>query len=139
MNFHGVTKLRVHLLPNFLDIKQNNEFKEYMFPPPNHVAFKWNSQVYNSIRHSLLVALTNGTSIKSSMAPQAYEIFSTHAHENSGWIILSRLLNSRDPHLEGMNGDIQSDLATLAFRNGEQLEYFHIRILRLQQEIMLSG
>ena len=32
-----------------------------------------------------------------------------------------------------------TDLATLAFRNGEQLEDFHSRILRLQQEIMLSG
>ena len=42
-------------------------------------------------------------------------------------------------HLGGMNGDIQSDLATLAFRNGEQLEDFHSRVLRLQQEIMLSG
>ena len=38
-----------------------------------------------------------------------------------------------------MNADIQSDLATLAFKNGEQLEDFHSRILRLQQEIMLSG
>ena len=38
-----------------------------------------------------------------------------------------------------MNGDVQSDLATLAFKNGEQLEDFHSRILRLQQEIMLSG
>ena len=38
-----------------------------------------------------------------------------------------------------MNGDVQYDLATLAFRNGEQLEDFHIRILRLQQEIMISG
>ena len=38
-----------------------------------------------------------------------------------------------------MNGDVQSDLATLAFNNGEQLEDFHSRILRLQQEIMLSG
>ena len=67
------------------------------------------------------------------MEPQAYKIVSTHAHENSGWIILSILLNSRAPHLGGMNGDIQSDLATLAFRNGEQLEDFHSRILRLQQ------
>ena len=73
------------------------------------------------------------------MAPQAYKIVSTHAHENSGWIILSRLLNSRAPHLGVMNGDILSDLSTLAFRNGEQLEDFHSRILRLQQEIMLSG
>ena len=38
-----------------------------------------------------------------------------------------------------MNGNVQSDLATLAFRNGEQLEDFHSRILRLQLEIMLSG
>ena len=38
-----------------------------------------------------------------------------------------------------MNGDIQSDLSTLAFKNGEQLKAFHSRILRLQQEIMLSG
>ena len=38
-----------------------------------------------------------------------------------------------------MNGDVQSDLDTLAFNNGEQLEDFHSRIIRLQQEIMLSG
>ena len=38
-----------------------------------------------------------------------------------------------------MNGDVYSDIATLAFRNGEQLEDSHSRILRLQQEIMLSG
>ena len=36
-----------------------------------------------------------------------------------------------------MNGDVQYDLATLDFKNGEQLEDFHSRILRLQQEIML--
>ena len=77
--------------------------------------------------------MTNDTFVKSSMAPQAYKIVSTHAHETSGWIILFRLLNSRAPHLGGMNGKIQSDLATLAFRNGEQLEYFHSRIFRLQQ------
>ena len=37
-----------------------------------------------------------------------------------------------------MNGDVQSDLDTLTFKNREQLEDFHSRILRLQQEIMLS-
>ena len=73
------------------------------------------------------------------MAPQTYKIISTHSHETSGWIILSRLLHSRAPHLGGINGDVQSDLANLAFNNGEQLEYFHSRILILQQEIMLSG
>ena len=38
-----------------------------------------------------------------------------------------------------MNGDVHSDLATLDLNNGEQIEDFHIRIIRLQQEIILSG
>ena len=73
------------------------------------------------------------------MEPQAYKVVSTHTHEISGWTILSRLLHSHAPHLGGMNDDVQSDLATLAFKNGEQLEDFHGIVLRLQQEIMLSG
>ena len=73
------------------------------------------------------------------MSPQAYKVVSTHAHEISGWTILSRLLHSHDPHIGGMNGDFQSDLDTLALNNGEQLEDFHSRILRLQQEIILFG
>ena len=73
------------------------------------------------------------------MAPQAYKVVTTHSHEISRWNIISRLLHSHYPHLGGMNGDVKSDLATLTFKNGEQHEYFHGRILRLQQEIMLSG
>ena len=102
-------------------------------------SYPWNRQVYASLGNSLLVAMTNNTCVKSSMKPQAYKIVSTHSHEISGWTILSRLLHSRAPHLGGMNGGVQSDLVTLDFRNDEQLEYFHSRILRLQQEIMLSG
>ena len=73
------------------------------------------------------------------MAPQACKVSSTNAHEILGGTILSRLIHSRAPHLGGMNSDVKSDLANLAFSNGEQLEDFHSRILRLQQEIMLSG
>ena len=83
--------------------------------------------------------MTNYTCIKSSITPQAYKIVSAHAHEISGWTILSILIHSRATHLGGMNGDIQSDLSTLAFNNGKQIEDFHTRIIRLQQEIMLSG
>ena len=72
------------------------------------------------------------------MAPQAYKVVSTHAHEISGYNILSRLLHSRASYLGVMNGDVQSDLAILVFKNGEQLEDLHSRILRLQKEIMLS-
>ena len=37
------------------------------------------------------------------------------------------------PHFGRINGDVQSDLATLDFNNGEQFEDFNSRILRLQQ------
>ena len=56
------------------------------------------------------------------MAPQVYKVVSTNDNEISGWTILSRLIHSRAHHLGGMNGDVQYDLATLAFKNGEQLE-----------------
>ena len=38
-----------------------------------------------------------------------------------------------------MNGDVWSDLATLDFKNEKKLEEFHSIIIRIQQEIMLSG
>ena len=73
------------------------------------------------------------------MKPQAYKVVRTHAHEISGWTILYKILHSRAHRLGGMNGEVQSDLATLAFKNGEKLKYFQCRVFRLQQEIMLSG
>ena len=72
------------------------------------------------------------------MANQAYKVFIIHAHEISGWKILPRLLHWCSPHLGGMDGDVQSDIATLAFKNWEQLEDFHIKTLRLHQEIIIS-
>ena len=77
--------------------------------------------------------MTNDTCVKLSMEPQAYNIFNTHAHETSGWKILSSLIHSRSPHIGGLNGDVQSDLATLVLKNGEQLEDFHSKIIRIQQ------
>ena len=67
------------------------------------------------------------------MEPQAYKVVSTHAHEISVWKILSILLHSHAPHCGELNGGVKSDLSTLAFKNGEQLEYFHSRIIKLQQ------
>ena len=51
------------------------------------------------------------------MSPQAYKVVNTYAHEISGWTILSRLLHARAPNLGGTNGDVKSDLSTLAFKN----------------------
>ena len=81
------------------------------------------------------MAMTNGTCVKSYMAPEAYNVVRTHAHKISGWKILSRLTHSHSPYLGGMNGDVRSDLSNLTFKNREQLEYLHIIILILQQEI----
>ena len=73
------------------------------------------------------------------MAPQDYKVINTCDNEISGWTILYRLLHARAPHAWGINGDFQYDLATLEFKNGEKLEYFHSIIIIIQQEINLSG
>ena len=57
-------------------------------------------------------------------SPQYYKVVNTHAHELLGWTILSRLLHALAPHLVGVNGDVQSDLATLAIKNVEKLNIF---------------
>ena len=72
------------------------------------------------------------------MVPQAYKVVSTHAHEILECTILSRILRLYAPRIGVINGYIRSDLATMAFKNGEQIEDFHSRILRLQQKIILS-
>ena len=79
------------------------------------------------------------TCVKYSTELQSYKVLNTHAHEISGCKILSVLLHVRVTDLEVMNGGVQSDLATLAFKYGEQLDDFHRIIIRLQQEIILYG
>ena len=71
------------------------------------------------------------------MAPQSYKFVNTHAHEISGWKIISIIPYSRDPLLGGISGDVQSDISNLAFKNREQLEDFQSRILRLQHAIFI--
>ena len=71
------------------------------------------------------------TSIKYSMAPQVYKFFTTHAHKILVWTILPRLLHAIYHNIGGMNGDVRSELSTLVFSKGEQLEDFHGRILIL--------
>ena len=68
---------------------------------------------------------------------QCYKVVTPHAHEMSGWKKLSRLIHSRSPQIEGMNGDAKSDLSILVLKNGEQLENFHSIIITSQQEINL--
>ena len=62
--------------------------------------------------------MTNDTRVKSSRETQVCKVVSTNTHEISGCTIIYRILHSSAPHLGGMNGDVQSDLAILAFKNG---------------------
>ena len=66
----------------------------------------------------MLAAITNDTCVKSSISSKAYKVVSPHAHEMSGWKKLSRLIHSRSPHIEGINGDAKSDLFILVLKNG---------------------
>ena len=120
----AVTRLREDLLPTYQSIKIHSEFEEYLFPYRDHPSYYWNDQTYNSLEHSLLVEMTNNTCVKYSMEPQSYKVVNTPAHKISGWKIISRPLHSRVSNLGQIIGDVQSDIATLAFNNGEQLEYF---------------
>ena len=135
---NAVTTLREEILPSYQSIKRHSEFSEYFIPDRYHPSYSWNVQIYTSLGNSLLVEMDNDTSVKSSMEPQDYKVVSTHAHEISGWTILSRLIHSYDTHIGGIIGYIQPDLVTLEPKIGEQLEDFHSRILRLQQENILS-
>ena len=93
MSLNAVTRLREDLLPDYQSTKRNSQFEEYFVPDRNHASYSWNVQVYTSLWHPLLLTMTNDTCVKFSMAPQAYKVVRTHAHEMSGWTILSRLLH----------------------------------------------
>ena len=73
------------------------------------------------------MALDNETRVKSSMTTQDYKLVNAHDCEISGWTILSRLLHAHTPNLGGISVDVQNDLFTPAFKNGEQLKYFRSR------------
>ena len=72
------------------------------------------------------------------MEPRAYKFFNNHSRGISGLTIIFRLIHVRAPHIVWMNDEVQSSLSTLEFKNGEHLEDFHSRIIRLQQKINLS-
>ena len=69
------------------------------------------------------------------MAPQAYKVFNTHAQEISGRTTISRLLHARGSHLMGMNGDVQSYIATIPLNNGEKIEHFTSEFLEFNRKL----
>ena len=59
------------------------------------------------------MSFPNDACVKYSMELQAYMVVNTHAHEISGWTIFFIILHACAPYIGGMNGDVQSYLATL--------------------------
>ena len=51
-------------------------------------------------------------------------VVTTHVNEISVCKILSIILYALAPHIGGMNGDVQSDIVTLEFKNGGELKIF---------------
>ena len=88
---NAVTRLREDLRPAYQSIIRNSEFEEYFVPDCDNSSCSWNYHTYTSLGHSLLVALTNDTCVKYSMATQAYKVENNHANEISVLKILSRL------------------------------------------------
>ena len=80
---NAATRIREDILPCYQPIKRHSEFTEYFIPYCDHPSYFWNVQIYTSLGHLISVAMTNETCIKSSMAPQAYKLVITHAHEIS--------------------------------------------------------
>ena len=51
MSLNAVTRLREELLPAYLSINKNSDFKEYIFPDPNHSSYSCNCKVYDFLGH----------------------------------------------------------------------------------------
>ena len=66
------------------------------------------------------------------MSPRAYKFFTTHDHGISGRKITSIHIRERTPNFGGVDGGVQSDQSTLAFKKLEQLEDFNIIITCLK-------
>ena len=92
MSLNVVTRLQQDRLPTYYSIKRHSEFKEYFVTDCSHPFYPWNAYTYNSLGHSLLVALQSYPCVKYSMAPQTYKAVTTHAHEIPLRTILLRLL-----------------------------------------------
>ena len=80
MFLDAVNRLQKELLPSYQYIKRNSQFEECFVPDRDHPSYSWNFQIYTSLGHSLLVAMTTDTFVKSSMVPRDHKVVSTHDH-----------------------------------------------------------
>ena len=69
------------------------EFEEYFIPDCDQPSYSRNVQIYNSLRYSLLVSMTNDNGVKSFMEPQAYKVIRNHANEISECTIISIIIH----------------------------------------------
>ena len=100
-----MTRTQEEILSEYQRIKLHSEFHEQFVTDNYHPYYYCNYQTYTSLVHSHLVALKNGTSIKSYMAPLSYKVVTNRAYKISVWNFLSRIIHEREPYLGGINGD----------------------------------
>ena len=133
-----VNRLQEDLLTSQQSKKLHSKFHKYLISYRSPPSCYCNAHIYTYLVHSLLLAFTNDTCIKYSMVLQSYKFITTHDHEISVCNILSILLQELPPCIEGINIYFQFELATLAFKQGEKLESFYIRILIPQKKVKIS-
>ena len=83
MYLSAVTSIREDLPPGEQSNKRHSELAEFFIRDRDHPSSSCNVHIYTSLGHSLLVAMTNDTCVKYSMAPQSYKVVITHAREIS--------------------------------------------------------
>ena len=70
MCLNEVNRIQEDLLPSYQPIKRKSKFEEYFIPYCYHLSYYWYVQIYTSLGHSRLVAMTNETCVKYFMVPQ---------------------------------------------------------------------
>ena len=71
MCLNAVIRLIEYLLTDYHSIQRHSDFEEYFIPDCDQPSYSWNVHIYTSLGDSLVVAMTNDTSVKYSMAHQA--------------------------------------------------------------------
>ena len=107
-----------YILSSYQVITRHTFFHDQFGKDRSQPSYTCNNNNPTEIGSYLLVTLTNETLIKYSIVPQAYKVITNHVNEFSVWIILSRLLHTREPHNGGITDDVQTDLVTLDLKQG---------------------
>ena len=78
MCFNDLNRTQEYLVTDNQSTKIHPQFQEYFVPYISQPYYDWNTHTYNSLVHSLLMALKIYTYLKFSFSPQSYKVVTTH-------------------------------------------------------------